>query len=420
MKFFLKKLIPQGLKNLLYHWPLAITAAVYFGFPAKRIKVIGVTGTNGKTTTVQLVTRIFKQAGRRVAMASTINFMLGDSEWVNDSKFTTLSAWKVQGFLRKAIEEGCEYAVLEISSHALDQRRVWGIEYEIAVMTNVTREHLDYHHNMERYRRAKRLLFEHARNAVVNLDMDRPEEYLSAGRYVKCISYSTEHSWADIFPDQLVCDASGSSFAFHGTAFHMQLLGRFNVENTLAAIGVAELSGISRVAVAEAFKKITGIPGRMESVPNTRGVQIIIDYAVTPDALEKLYALITSMRVAGMRIIAILGACGERDRGKRPLMGKIVSAAADMVVLTNEDPYQENPERIIDEIESGLVGKEKGKEYWRISDRRAAIAQALALAHPGDWIVVTGKGAEETMAVGEKRIPWNERVVIEEELGKIM
>ncbi|MBP5994050.1 MAG: UDP-N-acetylmuramoyl-L-alanyl-D-glutamate--2,6-diaminopimelate ligase, partial [Candidatus Moranbacteria bacterium] len=151
----------------------------------------------------------------------------------------------------------------------------------------------------------------------------------------------------------------------------------------------------------------------------TRGLSIIIDYAVTPDSLEKLYALIARMRLEGQKIIAILGACGERDRGKRPIMGAIVSAQADIVILTNEDPYHEDPERIIDEIEQGIVGKEKEKDWFRIFDRRAAIARALSLAGPGDIVVITGKGAEETMAQGDERLPWSERTVILEELGKM-
>ncbi|MBP6034014.1 MAG: UDP-N-acetylmuramoyl-L-alanyl-D-glutamate--2,6-diaminopimelate ligase, partial [Candidatus Moranbacteria bacterium] len=151
----------------------------------------------------------------------------------------------------------------------------------------------------------------------------------------------------------------------------------------------------------------------------TRGLSIIIDYAVTPDSLEKLYALIARMRLEGQKIIAILGACGERDRGKRPIMGAIVSAQADIVILTNEDPYHEDPERIIDEIEQGITGKEKEKDWFRIFDRRAAIARALSLAEPGDIVVITGKGAEETMAQGDERLPWSERTVILEELGKM-
>jgi len=411
------RFVPQIFKNLFYHLPLAVFAAVCFGFPAKKLKVIGVTGTNGKTTTVQFITRILQEAGKKTAMASTINFAIGDREWTNASKFTTLSAWKLQKFLREAVDSDCEYAVIETSSHALDQYRVWGIGYEVAVMTNVTREHLDYHRTMGEYRRAKRRLFDRARLAVVNLDMEHPEEYISLKRYAGLVSYSTERPEADVFAEGLAFDTSGASFLVQGREFRIYLPGRHNVENALAAIAVARILGIDLSVAGQALDGISGVPGRMESVPNVRGLHIVIDYAVTPDSLEKLYALIAGMRTGDSRIIAVFGACGERDRGKRPIMGSIVSSYADALVLTNEDPYYEDPERIADEIESGISGKEKGKEYWRIPDRREAIVHALGIARPGDWIIVTGKGAEETMAIRDTRLPWNERQVIEEELG---
>ncbi len=419
MHHILSRLVPQSVKNNLYHRPLAIIAAVCFGFPGRRLRVIGITGTNGKTTTTQFIARILERSSKKVAMASTINFQIGEKKWTNASKFTTLSPWKLQKFLHDAVAAGCEYAVIETSSHALDQGRVSGIPYEIAVMTNVTREHLDYHQTMAAYRRAKRQLFERARMAVVNLDMEEPEEYLSARRFEKQLSYGIEHGTADLVATDIEETLSGSTFRVKGIACSLHLPGRYNIENALAALGTAELLGIDLGQAAAALGEIAGVPGRMESVPNTRGLSIIIDYAVTPDSLEKLYALIARMRLEGQKIIAILGACGERDRGKRPIMGAIVSAQADIVILTNEDPYHEDPERIIDEIEQGITGKEKEKDWFRIFDRRAAIARALSLAEPGDIVVITGKGAEETMAQGDERLPWSERTVILEELGKM-
>lgn len=419
MHHILSRLVPQSVKNILYHRPFSFMAAVRFGFPGRRLRVIGITGTNGKTTTTQFVAHILEKSGSRIAMASTINFQIGEHRWNNASKFTTLSAWKLQRFLRDAVRAGCEYAVIETSSHALDQGRVSGIPYAIAVMTNVTREHLDYHRTMAAYRRAKRQLFERARMAVVNLDMEDPEEYLSAHRFEKQLSYGIEHSAADLVATDIEETLSGSTFRVRGITCSLHLPGRYNIENALAALGTAELLGIDLGQAAAALGEIAGVPGRMESVPNTRGASIIIDYAVTPDSLEKLYALVARMRPDGKRIIAVFGACGERDRGKRPIMGAIVSAQADIVILTNEDPYHEDPERIIDEIEQGIAGKEKEKDWFRIFDRRVAIAKALSLAEPGDIVVITGKGAEETMAIGDERLPWSERAVILEELGKM-
>lgn len=416
LKHTLSQFVPQRAKNVLYHLPLAVVAATRFGFPAKRLTVIGVTGTNGKTTTTQMIARLLKQAGKKVSVASTINFIIGDEEQGNVSKLTTLSAWQLQKFLRHAVDAGCEYAVLETSSHALDQSRIWGIPYAVAVMTNVTREHLDYHETMEEYRRVKRELFAAAGQAVINQDMEEPEYFHLPGRIA--VTYSVKDPSAHLLARNIELDFHGTEFTVDGTAFRLRLPGLFNIENALATLGVARLLGIGFTTARTALEGMTGVPGRMEPVPNTIGADILIDYAVTPDALEKLYASLLPLKIPGTRIIHVFGACGDRDRGKRPMMGEIVSGYADVIILTNEDPYYEDPERILDEIERGIV-REKGKVYFRIFDRRKAIRKALSLAERGDIVLITGKGAEETMAVRERRFPWHERQVVEEELREL-
>ena len=413
MKKTLKDRVPQRAKNW-YHLIQAVIANVCFGFPSHTLKVIGVTGTNGKTTVTRLVSVVLEEAGYRVARASTIDFQVGDIHEVNSTKYTTMSAWAVQKFLRRAIRAKCEYVVLETSSHALDQERVWGVRYRTAVITNVTREHLDYHHTMEEYARVKRRLFEWASIAVVNADMEHPENFLEPSTLTRRFTYSISDPQANILAEQIVATEAGSTFDVDGVEFVLHLPGKFNIENALAAIAVGVSEGISLQTLAGALKKITGIPGRMEYIPNHRNLSILIDYAVTPDSLEKLYELISHNKKSSTnKIIAVFGACGERDRGKRPMMGEIVSSYADVVILTNEDPYREDPKRIIHEIAKGVKGKTLGKNYFRILDRRKAIAKALKLAQPGDMLVVTGKGAEETMAIGTKLIPWNDRKVIE-------
>lgn len=414
---FLKSLVPQALKNL-YHLAQAVSANIRYGFPSRKLKIIGVTGTDGKTTTTQLIVRIFEEAGYKVAMASTINFKIGAKEWVNSSKYTTMAAFSTQKFLRQAADEGCEYAVLETGSHALDQYRVWGIRYAVAVVTNITREHLDYHKTMEAYRKAKKRLFDQADSAVVNLDMENPDEFLR-GDHVQKITYSTQDALAQIAARDIELRLDGSTFKVGDRLFELSLPGAFNIENALAAIGAGVSQGIGLETMAEALKKVTGVPGRMEKVPNERGLEILIDYAVTPNALEKLYSLVSEMKPKGTsKVIAVLGACGDRDRGKRPIMGKIVSEHADVVILTNEDPYYEDPERILDEIAQGIVGRNENQDYFRIMDRREAIGKALKLAQEGDIVVITGKGAEESMAIAQKRIPWNDKCVILELLAK--
>jgi len=408
-------MIPQILKNQ-YHLMQAVSACLYYGFPSKQLIVIGVTGTNGKTTTTQFIARILEATGKKVAVASTINFQIGEKKWVNTSKFTTLSPWKLQKFLREAKEEGCEYAVIETSSHALDQKRVWGVSYALAVMTNVTREHLDYHKTMTAYRKAKQQLFRGAKQAVVNLDMDE-SDYFSTEDKKQTIFYSTKDHNAHLFAEHIELDFNETEFIVEGIQFHLHVPGLFNVENALAALGVARLLNIDFTLAEKALAQISVVPGRMELVKNTLGVDIIIDYAVTPDAFEKLYEAVFPLKIPGTKIIHVFGACGQRDRGKRPRMGEIASSCADIIILTNEDPFYEDPEQILDDIEKGVT-KKKEKNYFRIFDRREAIRKALSLAEIGDIVLITGKGAEETMALGEKRIAWNERHVIEEELKK--
>ena len=430
----MKKLIPQSIKNI-YHLFQAILANFIYGSPSLSLKVIGVTGTNGKTTTCQMVAKILEEAGHRVAMASTINFKLGQREWVNATKFTTLSPFAVQKFLKQAVEANCEYVVLETSSHSLDQYRVWGIRYLVAAITNVTREHLDYHKTMEKYRQAKLKLFKKAEIAVVNLDMESPEDFLQYDNKEK-FGYGTKntnHKIQDtkksqisnlksqnIFAENVELGINGSSFSVDGQDFKLNLAGAFNIENALAAAVVGLSQGISLEQSATALEKITGVPGRLEHIPNNKGIEMMIDYAVTPDSLEKLYAYLTSVKKEGSRIIAVFGSCGERDRGKRPIMGEIVSRYADFVIITNEDPYGEDPMQIIREVAKGVKDKEKDKNFWKILDRRKAITKALSLAKPNDIVIVTGKGAEETMATSaHERIPWNDKKVILEELEKM-
>ena len=401
-----------------YHLSQAVLAVTWFGRPGKKLKVIGVTGTNGKTTTTRLIAEVLEAAGHTVARASTVDFKIGDRVWVNKTKYTTLSAWTVQKFLRRAVKAGCEYAILETSSHALDQYRVWGVPYTLAVITNVTREHLDYHRTMEGYRAAKRRLFDQAVAGIVNTDMEDPKEF-HCTRSKRCLTYGLRDPQANVLAEAVETTLEGSTFTVDGERFVLHLPGTFNMENALAAIAVGVHEGIPLPVIAKGIANVTCVPGRMERIPNHRGLTILVDYAVTPDSLEKLYQLVRQMRVGpSNRIIAVFGSCGERDRGKRPLMGEIVSSVADIVILTNEDPYREDPMRIIHEIAHGVRGKRGGVDYFKILDRRKAIKKALDLAQPGDVVVVTGKGAEEVMAVGAKRIPWNDRRVIEELLER--
>ncbi len=427
----MKKLIPQSIKNI-YHLGQAILANIIYGFPTRKMKVIGITGTDGKTTTVQLVAGILEEAGRKVAMASTINFRINGEEEKNLSHFTTLSSFAVQKFAKQAVEAGCEYLILETSSHSLDQYRVWGIDYKIAVITNVTREHLDYHKTMEKYRQAKAKLFRKSKVAIVNLDMINPEEFLqydnkekygySISNFEFRISNQILNSNDQIkknIAENIELGINGSTFSVDGQKFVLNLIGDFNIENALAAISVGVCENISLETCAKALEKITGVPGRMEYVANNKGLNILVDFALTPDALEKLYSVLQKIKKSEARIIAVFGACGQRDRGKRPIIGEIVSRYADFVIVTNDELYHEDPMQIISEIVAGIKNKKENEDFWIIPDRRIAIAKALQLAKADDIIAVTGMGAEESMVVGDEKIQWNDKEVILEELAKL-
>ena len=413
LKRILSKLAPQGVKNLV-HRIEALLSIAWFGYPARSLTIVGVTGTDGKTTTASLLADILEADSKRVALASTVSFRIAGNEVVNASKFTTLGGYHLQKFLHDAKNAGCTHVVLEASSHALDQGRLAGVHFAVAVITNVTREHLDYHKTMEEYRRAKRKLFDRSDAAVVNLDMWEPEFFLEKAKHK--VTYSIVRPEADLLAENILLSLDGSTFTVRETGFSLRLPGKFNVENTLAATAAATLLGVPVETSARAVSEVTLIPGRMESVPNGLGATIIIDYAVTPDSLGKLYELVSAMRVEGAKIISVFGACGDRDRGKRPIMGEIVSATADIVILTDEDPYHEDPEQILDEVEEGIRNKEQDKTLFRICDRRDAIHKGLALLESNDILLVTGKGAEETMRVGDRNIPWNDRRAIIKEL----
>ncbi|EKD46919.1 MAG: hypothetical protein ACD_67C00017G0002 [uncultured bacterium] len=422
----IKSLVPQSLKNI-YHLVQAILANVIFGFPSRKIKVIGITGTDGKTTTTQMVAKIFEEAGKKVAMASTINFSINGKEEKNLSHYTTESSFAVQKFIRKAVDSGCEYLVLETSSHALDQHRVWGIKYGTAVITNITREHLDYHKTLEKYRKAKEKLFEiverNKGTIIVNADMEKAESFLKHAE-AKSFAYSVckesiEGNCKLIRAEKVELRIDGSNFDVQGTNLMLNLPGEFNIENALAATCVGLSEGFELETIKEALAKIKGIPGRLESVGNDRGLNILVDFALTPNALKRLYKLLLSVKKEDAKIIAVFGSCGDRDKGKRPIMGEVVSEYADIVILTNEEPYHEDPQKIIDEIVGGIKNKTQNENLWIIVDRRQAIAKAFEMAKAGDIIAVTGMGNFETMVVGDKKLPWNDRKVIEEELEKI-
>ncbi len=436
LKRSLRAILPQSTLNF-YHQAGAWLANVINGYPSRRLRIIGVTGTNGKTTTCHLITAILEASGRRVGMATTVDFKIGGVLTENNSKMTVVNPFALQRLLRQMVQQGCQDAVLETTSIALDQHRLFGIRFDVAVFTNLTHDHLDYHQTMERYRQAKEKLFSHRPAlSVINTDDPAAPQFLrhSANR---TLTYGITEP-ADLMAKKIYGRTGGTDFVLllgqRQATINLSLPGVFNVYNALAAAGVGLGLGCSLEQVVAGLHSVESVPGRMEVVEAGQGFAVIVDYAHTPDALQKVYETIKPT-VRG-RLISVLGATGNRDKAKRPILGALAGRYADYVIVTNEDPYDEDPAEIIDAVAAGVPRgrpkrgrykvnregeipfkyKESGEEiwWWRILDRKEAIKKALELARPQDVILVTGKGAEKIMVVRGKHLPWSDRAVLEE------
>lgn len=397
---FIKKFVPKPVFIFFqpfYHLCLAYLAAAVYGFPARKLKIVGVTGTNGKSTVVHLISSILEEAGEKTASVSSLRFRINKKEEKNNLKMTMPGRFKLQKFLREAVEAGCKYGIIEITSEGLKQHRHVGIDFYMAVLTNVTPEHIESHGTFEKYRAAKALLFEKAKMHVLNGEDPSINYFLKIPAQNRII-YSKKD-----FPPGI----------------HLKLLGDFNLENAVAAYHAAKLLGIEFDAIKRALESAEGVPGRLEFVQKMP-FPVVVDYAHTPDALEKVYTAL-SHTAYGVRqkMICVLGSAGGgRDRWKRPEMGRIAAKFCDEVILTNEDPYDEDPEAILTDVEWG-VG-EKGK-LQKILDRREAIREAIKSAKAGDIVIITGKGAEPwLMGPNGTKIPWDDREVAREELKSIL
>jgi len=395
MKEFIKKFIPPFLLSW-YHLGLAFLGAVLYGFPSKRIKIIGVTGTNGKTTVVNLTTKILEEAGYKTASLSSIKFKIIDKETPNTLKMTMPGRFKLQKFLKEAVKAGCQYLVLEVTSEGIKQHRHRFINFSTAVFTNLSTEHIEAHKGFENYKRAKGKLFQATKGIhVINLDDENAKYFLQFPADKK---YTYGLNQGDINTKN--------------TQFKLRLIGDFNTYNALAAICVGLSQGINLATCQKVLEKVEGIPGRMEEVIS-QPFQVFVDYAVTPNALEKAYL---TLKPKNAKMICVLGACGGgRDKWKRPVLGKIAAQYCNEIIVTNEDPYDEDPMEVINQVAEGVKGKVE-----KISDRREAIKRALTISQAGDTVVITGKGCELWLCVAHgKKIPWNEKEIIEEEFQRL-
>ncbi|HET7177255.1 MAG TPA: UDP-N-acetylmuramoyl-L-alanyl-D-glutamate--2,6-diaminopimelate ligase [Solirubrobacterales bacterium] len=391
---------------------MAPLAARFQGDPSAELKVVGVTGTNGKTTTAFLVREILETAGVRCGLLGTVKQVVGGAE--EEVERTTPEAIDLQATFRRMLEAGDRACAMEVSSHALALRRADAIHFEVAVFTNLSRDHLDFHADMEDYFQAKRLLFEREPGtAIVNVD-DEHGRRLAAE--FPCTTASAAGAAADYLAREVCLGAAGASFLVRGPEGEAEvrtgLPGRFNVSNALLAFAAATALGVDPAAAAAGLARASRVPGRFEPIDEGQPFAVLVDYAHTPDSLESV--LREARRLAEGRVIAVFGAGGDRDRGKRPAMGRAGAELSDLAIVTSDNPRSEEPEAIIAEVLAG-VGERGGVEVE--PDRRAAIALALARARPGDAVVIAGKGHEQGQEFEDgRRVPFDDREVAREEL----
>jgi UDP-N-acetylmuramoyl-L-alanyl-D-glutamate--2,6-diaminopimelate ligase len=395
---------------------LALISANYFGHPSREMTMVGVTGTNGKTTTTHLIKSILEAAGKRAGLIGTIEYTIGNE--VIPASHTTPESLELNELLDRMRTSACQAVSMEVSSHALHQSRVYGLDYDVAVFTNLTQDHLDYHGSMEEYFRAKQLLFDalpEDATAVSNFDDPWNARMISTTR-ARTMTYGIGEK-ADIRASDITLSIDGTSFRLRTgkgeTSISSSLVGRFNVYNILAAYSAGMALGYPHDTLARGIDNLKGVRGRFQRVASPKGWTAIIDYAHTPDALEKCLRTIHEILPAAKRgrIITVFGAGGDRDRTKRPLMGKIAAGLSDLAIVTSDNPRTEDPQGIIDDIVRGISPE---ATVIRDADRRSAILTALRQARSGDVVLVAGKGHEDYQLIGREKIHFSDSEIVED------
>ncbi len=403
---------------------LSHVALRYWDNPSQKLRVVGITGTNGKTTTSYLIESIFSAAGWPTGVMGTINYRFGQNSQAAPN--TTPFASEIQRFLATIVQEGGSACVMEVSSHALALGRVEGVEFDVAVFTNLTQDHLDFHKTMDAYAAAKQTLFllldtnktkAFPKVAVVNADDPSAEKMIAAVkgpilRYRLHATGSQAGKPVDLFTKNLTCDATGSRFELHAGGNHqvvkLPLLGDYNVMNALAAAGTALSQGISLQHIVEGLEKVSGVPGRMEKLTSPKGFTVVVDYAHTEDALRQVMTALKKLKPN--RLVSVFGCGGDRDRTKRPLMGEAAAQLSDEIIVTSDNPRSEDPAKITLDIEVG-VRRVRSDHYEIILDRQEAIARAFDMGQRGDIVLIAGKGHENYQILSDRTIPFDDREV---------
>ena len=413
---------------------LAELAAAWNDFPSRSLTLIGVTGTDGKSTTCNLLFEILREAGIKTGMITTVNAVIGDRVLDTGLHVTTPDALEVQGYLKDMVEAGLTHCILEATSHGLAQRRISACEFDVAVVTNITHEHLDYHGSFEAYFDAKASLFRGlnrnkekpggpAKTAVLNVD-DRSYDLLQSEVNARQVTYG-QNTGADVIAQEISSSREGLVFKISSArgevSVHSPLIGEYNVMNCLAAFTAAvEGLGVEPQTAADGLARLLTMPGRMEVIELGQTFTAIVDFAHTPNALER--ALESARCLTAGDVIAVFGSAGLRDREKRRMMAQVSARGADKTILTAEDPRTESLDVILDEMAQGALGEGgiEGKTFWRVPDRGEALRFAVRMAKPGDLVISCGKGHEQSMCFGEIEYQWDDRVAMRAALSELL
>ena len=419
-----RKLLPSGATKRLedsYRKRRVKLLTSRYGNPAKHLRVIAVTGTNGKTTTVSFLNEILKEAGYKTAMFSTAEVEIAGEKHVNDLNRTVALTGDLMRFYRDAKRAQVDFVLIEATSHALQQYKLSTTPIEMAIMTNLTQDHLDYHKTMEGYAEAKSILFKmKPKYIVLNRDDSWFEYYDVFPAGYQKITYG-QSSEAEARIDNIKLYRKGTEVTMtidHQTKLELAtaLPGEYNAYNLAAAVSAAYLLNVGIKDIVEGVANLEGIPGRFDRIEEGQPFDVIVDYAHTPDGYEKL--LDTAKKITKNRVILVFGSCGDRDKAKRPIMGEIAAQKADRIFLTDEESYNEDPQTIRDQVYEGIIKGRGEAKTIEIADRREAIKRALSVATKGDTVLITGMGHEMYRIVNGKRIPWNDAEAVREILGE--
>ena len=393
----------QKMKNF-YHFLVALLANIYYRFPSKKLLLIGITGTDGKTTTANLIYQILKAAGKKVSLITSVNAQIGERKFDTGFHVTTPEPQKIPQYLRLAVQEGSKYFVMEATSHGLDQNRLAFCSFKIGVLTNITHEHLDYHQTYGQYLRAKARLFKKVKWAILNREdqsFEKIKHFINPSK-TKIVTYGIKVG----------------DFTIKKFPFTTPLPGEYNQHNCLAAVACCRTLGISAETIKKVLKEVKPIIGRLEKIDYSQDFQVFIDFAHTPNALKNVLSYLKTILPPSGRLIAVFGSAGLRDQTKRPKMGEIAARLADIIVLTAEDPRTEDVNQIINQIAEG--SKSQKAKIYKVPDRQEAISFAVQkLAQKGDIVVIAGKGHERSMNFGKIEYPWSDQQAVKKALEKL-